>query len=308
MVLFLLACKNIFAQSPQTDTQNIDFVCHEIERGETLEDIISRYNLSENELKQYNPDLDLFYTGMTINIPVKAAVALTYSTTGKDANPGTRQDERILDYISETVKADDILSGGDYKKANKAYTGIIKKYSDISRCTDAYYGRALSAYNRGKWKAAIKDFETVLSDKEFNGSERRQCDRLLAKARQQREEQLERRGEMWAGLVQAGLATATSVMAAKEASKNKNNLSSSSASGGSTSSSGEDYDSDEGSTSMSISSSGTKCGVCQGTGSIVKYVANYGIDNRPYCEECGKNVTSGHYHQTCSYCHGKGYK
>lgn len=307
-IFLLIVCKSACAQSSQTVTQEVDVTIHEVQRGESLEDITTKYGITEDELKKYNPGFDLFYTGMTINIPAKTAQTAAYNTSVDGVNTKSNGDERILDYISETVKADEILSNGDYKKANKAYTGIIKRYGEITKCTDAYYGRALASYNRGKWKAAIKDFEMALSDNEFNGAERRQCDRLLAKARQQREEQLERRGEMWAGLVAVGLATTTSIIAAKEASKNSSASSSSSMSGGSTSSSSYEYSDDEGNTSISTSSSGTKCGVCQGTGSIIEYAANYGIDKRPYCEECGKTVTSGHYHKTCTYCGGKGYK
>lgn len=307
-VFLLLAYASTLALPRQVVAQDVKTISYEVQRGESLEDITSRYNITEDELKSQNPDFELFYTGMTLNIPVKAAaetaVNATVNGTGMDAN----DDERILGYISETVSADEILSSGDNKRANKAYTAIIKKYGDISKCTDAYYGRALSSYNRGKWKAAIKDFETALGDSEFNGAERRQCNRLLAEAKQKREEQLERRGEMWAGLFQVGVATAASVMSAKEASKSQKASSSSSSSRSHSSSSGGGDDDDGGDTVTSSSSGQRKCGVCGGKGSIVEYTAHYGIDERPYCDECGKTVTSGHYHKTCSHCYGTGYR
>lgn len=48
------------------------------------------------------------------------------------------------------------------------------------------------------------------------------------------------------------------------------------------------------------------CGRCGGKGSTIEYVANFGINTNPWCEKCGKNVTSGHYHQTCPQCKGTG--
>ena len=47
------------------------------------------------------------------------------------------------------------------------------------------------------------------------------------------------------------------------------------------------------------------CGVCGGKGYIVKTVANFGITNERWCEECGRTVINGHYHETCNVCKGK---
>ena len=49
-----------------------------------------------------------------------------------------------------------------------------------------------------------------------------------------------------------------------------------------------------------------KCGFCGGKGSTIEYTANFGIDTRPWCDKCGKHVTSGHYHKTCTHCKGTG--
>lgn len=244
---------------------------------------------------------------MTLNVPIKARQETTSGTTANNASTGSNGDERMLGYISEVLDANIILGAGDYKKANKVYSGIIKRYSDISKCTYAYYGRALSSYKRGKWKAAIKDFEIVLDDSEFDGTDRRQCDRLLADAKQRREEQLERRGEMWAGLLQVGMTTAVSVISAKEAAKSqKTSSTSSSLSGYSSSSYGEDDDG--GGSSVTSSSSGKKeCGFCHGNGYTIDYVATYGINNEKYCDDCKRTVPAGHYHKDCKYC-DKGYR
>ena len=49
------------------------------------------------------------------------------------------------------------------------------------------------------------------------------------------------------------------------------------------------------------------CGLCSGTGKVVDWTPDYtGKGKSKYCSECGKNVPYGHYHKTCSLCHGKG--
>lgn len=51
-----------------------------------------------------------------------------------------------------------------------------------------------------------------------------------------------------------------------------------------------------------------KCGACNGRGWNVKYVAGFGLAEKEYCSQCGKEMMSNHYHATCTRCDGKGYK
>ena len=71
-----------------------------------------------------------------------------------------------------------------------------------------------------------------------------------------------------------------------------------------------DYDNNNNSNEFKDSSNSSKkqstCGFCGGKGSTVEYTANYGIEKDFYCDECGKTVTNGHYHRTCTHCGGKG--
>lgn len=69
------------------------------------------------------------------------------------------------------------------------------------------------------------------------------------------------------------------------------------------------------SSSSSTSSSSTtsskpvrRCGLCGGTGTTVESVATFGIVEKEYCSTCGKTVYNGHYHKTCSLCHGTGFE
>lgn len=48
-------------------------ITHTVERGETLEDIARKYNVTVEMIKEANPNMDgLFYTGMVLNIPTRA--------------------------------------------------------------------------------------------------------------------------------------------------------------------------------------------------------------------------------------------
>lgn len=212
----------LFGDINDENDKNSNLTQYEIQRGEALDDIVKRYGITEDELKRLNPDITIFYTGLTINVPI-----LTTSTTPSTSDSAdtsttntTSSNKKSYNYYASEIKsADYLLKRGDYKKAGKSYTEIIKRYSYLSKCGDAYYGRALASYNRSKWKAAIKDFEAAINDKELNSSSRDHCKELLAKARRHREEQLERRGEMWASIIQTGINTAANVVAIHEAEK-----------------------------------------------------------------------------------------
>lgn len=65
--------------------------------------------------------------------------------------------------------------------------------------------------------------------------------------------------------------------------------------------------SSSGSSSTPAVKTTSRCSVCSGTGTIVKYVSNYGHSEKKYCNICNKTVMTGHYHATCTTCRGKGY-
>ena len=49
-----------------------------------------------------------------------------------------------------------------------------------------------------------------------------------------------------------------------------------------------------------------QCGLCGGTGRVVK-TDGISFGNTKYCSECGKTVPDNHYHTTCPSCKGKGW-
>ena len=53
---------------------------HIVLRGETLESIAQDYNLSLTELRKANIDMEVFYTGLEINVPSKKSTAPSNGT------------------------------------------------------------------------------------------------------------------------------------------------------------------------------------------------------------------------------------
>lgn len=284
-------------------------VIHRMGKGETLEDVASMYGVPVDTILRLNPSASMvMYVGMELTIPGNHSNVRTDGTDGAYDLIASQYSVEEQLIMSQCKEGDGYLSVGDYNNAEKSYTNIIKLYGKGEySCVNAYYGRGLSYYNRGKWGKAIDDFENAVSDYRCSSVVRDHCTKLLDNARKCREQEIQERNEFWGTLFATAAVVATTAIMANEqdgASPNTGNVGAGSV--------GEDYsDVDEPAetgNSASTSKSKSKCGACGGKGSTIEYVGNFGIDERPYCEECGKNVTSGHYHRTCTYCGGTGYR
>lgn len=188
-----------------------DCIKYTVQRGETIESIAKKYSLSLRELSEYNHNMDVFYTGMTINIPVSSKAMGSNNSNTVDIN-------QISAFLSECSSADDLLNDRKYRKATKAYSRILEKYGNVMDCADVYYSRGLSYYNRRKWKSAMRDLNTAMSLPGCTSAMRKHCKELYANAEQAREELHERNASIFAGVLGAGLQTASVVMTAKSVS------------------------------------------------------------------------------------------
>ncbi len=201
-----------------------NIIKHIVDRGETLASVAKLYGTTTERLVELNPDASEFvYAGMELEVPCdQADVALANVSPSLVAEAVS-----VRTAISEACKeADELLSKEEYSKAAKAYSKIIKAYkSSEYSCVDAYYGRALAYYNQSKWKSSIKDFECALADSRCTGNIRSHCTSLLASARKYREEQLERRGEMWGSLFVAAAAATTTAIVANQQAKSSTSIS-----------------------------------------------------------------------------------
>lgn len=262
-----------------------------VERGETWESIAAQYKVAVDLIKNLNSEYDECLAGIELFVPI--------ASVGEKEIIEELPQRNIID---ELQFARSYLSHEDYKKAVKEYDKMIKRNPSI----DAYYERALAQYKRGKLKQAISDLQVVQGYDNYD-AKYPDTDELLAGINEEWSAKKARRAELWGAIVGAVLVTGLEVGNAviqsnKTSASSKSSYQSSSRSSTSRSSSSSFSDDDN----TSRSKKKQKCGFCGGKGSIIEYTANYGIDERPWCDECGKKVTSGHYHRTCTHCNGTG--
>lgn len=278
---------------------------HVVLRGETLESIAKDYNLSPNELHNANNDMEIFYTGLEINVPIKKTMI---------ASTGTKQssnsDEQFLNtlaaYWDDCEIANKLFETHNYSKAQKQYQQTIKKYKGILPCEDALYGNALCSYNREKWKSAIEDLNMVINNEECSQGQRDHCKRLLAKAQSYRDQQLENRSNFWGGLFMTAATVGVAYMNAKSETKpTAGTLSSSTSTTNYSDDSSTDGESSSEQTFKKSSkicrrcSGGGKCYQCHGKGIRTDNLFGTGIDPTHDCGVCGGDGK-------CPSCHGTG--
>lgn len=270
---------------------------HVVQRGETLESIANDYNLSPNELHNANNDMEIFYTGLEINVPIKKTM-IASTGTKQSSNSDEQFLKTLAAYWDDCEIANKLFEAHNYSKAQKQYRQTIKKYKGILPCEDALYGNALCSYNREKWKSAIEDLNMVINNEECSVGQRAHCERLLAKTQLYRDQQLENRSNFWGGLFMTAATVGTSIALASSQPKQSSYNSSS----GTTSSSvGTSYSSEDSSNSASSSSKSCpslkanhgkyycantgRCGMCGGDGWMDGQLGQ-GAD-RHKCTLCG---------------------
>lgn len=257
-----------------------DSVKHVVQRGETIDHIAQMYGITTDELKASNFDMDVLYTGLTIHIPPRKST--TYSAA-VDASPLSKSISvpRMQAYKDNCVIADNLFDRREYKKAQKRYKQIVSEFGNELPCSDAIYSIALCSYNLEKWKSAIEDLSAVIDNESCTSAQRSHCKKLLAKAHDYRDQQLENRANFWGGLITTAAVVGTSV-----ALSNSNSHNSTSSNGISDSSPTYSSSSSESSSSTSGSTSSGKayckslrvangkwyccntgrCGMCNGDG------------------------------------------
>lgn len=207
-----------------------------------------------------------------------------------------RKEIDLSDYIN---RGDEYFERGKYAKAAQEYTSAL----GIRMLDYVVFNRGLAYYNSSKYDAAVKDFILFksMTDDE-NDLER--ADGLIKKCHYYQSKKEARNAEIVSSLLGLTFGVVNAVTA--NGGGNRSSGSSSFVTDGSGRSSTH-YDTDNvGNASSSVPGQKKKCGFCGGKGSIIKSVANYGIRADKYCDECQKTVSNGHYHETCTHCHGSG--
>ena len=278
---------------------------HVVQRGETLESIAKDYNLSPNELHNANNDMEIFYTELEINVPIKKTM-IASTGTKQSSNSDEQFLKTLAAYWDDCEIANKLFETHNYSKAQKQYQQKIKKYKGILPCEDALYGNALCSYNREKWKSAIEDLNMVINNEECSQGQRDHCKRLLAKAQSYRDQQLENRSNFWGGLFMTAATVGVAYMNAKSETKpTAGTLSSSTSTTNYSDDSSTDGESSSEQTFKKSSkicrrcSGGGKCYQCHGKGIRTDNLFGTGIDPTHDCGVCGGDGK-------CPSCHGTG--
>lgn len=127
MMVFLLLGIAVFAQT------------HTVERGENLQSIAEKYNVTVSQLVEANPGADkLFYVGLKLNIPEPSVT----NTTGVQNNTVVAQslpaETSVKGYVDQI---DDGLTANDYGHVYINYSADPQKFDK------GFYGIGFSSYN-----------------------------------------------------------------------------------------------------------------------------------------------------------------
>lgn len=173
IVLCLLLNLSVFAQVRIT---------HIVQKGEGIDYISKKYQVPISEIQSENPSIDVnqIYVGLELNISIKDVQSLVFSHNN-----------------SYVRKAANLVSLGNYGKAIKLYSKAIKE----SPHPDYYFFRGLCYLKNGKYKYAIKDLESADGCKTLSAVYKQDCSNLLNRAKSLREEQLDKRWNVWETVV-----------------------------------------------------------------------------------------------------------
>lgn len=175
----MLAAMTVSAQRSMT---------HRVQRGETPASIARKYGMTEDELYRRNPNVRNYYAGTFVNVvdyyDDSGSSYGSSSLSSSSANP-------------DLVEAQNYERTGDYKKAIKSYSRVIKSSPSASN----YFSRGVCYYQTKKWKKAISDFEYVIDAPDCSRKMRRECARYLDDAYEQAAIAKEKRTNVLAGIL-----------------------------------------------------------------------------------------------------------
>lgn len=165
---------------------------HRVQRGETATSIAHKYGMSVEELYRKNPNVKNYYTGIYVNVVDYYDEGSSYNSSSLSASSSN----------PDLIEAKDYERSGDYKKAIKSYSRVIKTSPSASN----YYSRGICYYQTKKWKKAISDFEYVIEAPDCSRKMRRECARYLDDAYEQAAIAKEKRTNVLAGILAGAVA------------------------------------------------------------------------------------------------------
>lgn len=210
--LVLCLCMVLLHIEPtECSAQELVYLKHVTQRGETLESLAEMYDVEADMLKTINYGIDTFYTGLEVLIPIDKKCL--WLRTEEDSEAILKD---LAGYLAGYHEATEVFNKGDYKKACKMYAATIHDYGKYLPCDEAYFAIAMCHYNRKKWSSAIDVFSHVIGIDGCSDELRDYSRRLRDEAEKHREARRERTANFFGGLLQAAAEVGTAYMAASQ--------------------------------------------------------------------------------------------
>ena len=133
MLLFVMAICSITMMAQQTRN-------HTVQRGETLESIASKYNVTVADIKAANPAAaDFFYVGMSLDIPIKSSVS-TNQSQPEMVSPTQQQTGAILQNTTTYDTSQQQSNKSSQSGLDKGYLWHIGYYNTLKSGDKGAYG------------------------------------------------------------------------------------------------------------------------------------------------------------------------
>lgn len=205
----------------------------------------------------------------------------------------------IYDFERYQEHASALFSTGDYKKAYNQYKAASKLFETCF----VEFNMGICKYNVSDYTNAIKHFKKALTLHPTENIKTKSYE-LIRESEQCNSVKQQQKASNILAIINLGLGIANDIYQMNNARKYSPMQSVQSTQTDALSE--RNSYKDEGESSLKTSKAKSKCGACGGRGTTIEYTANYGIKKDFYCDECGKTVTNGHYHRTCTMCGGSG--
>lgn len=162
---------------------------HIVEKGEDIQSIAKLYDTTCSKLAEMNNGIDVFYTGLAIEIPIPEDLSISELR---------KNEEQVLQYYAEYKQLKErYKSGAHTKEEGKNYRDLINKYKRVSSCSNAYYKLAETYYFRDKYNKAIENFNIALNGRGLTAKNRRLSHAYIEKIEEILRKRAEKNNRIW---------------------------------------------------------------------------------------------------------------
>lgn len=162
---------------------------HIVEKGEDIQSIAKLYDTTCSKLAEMNNGIDVFYTGLAIEIPIPEDLSISELR---------KNEEQVLQYYAEYKQLKERYKPGAHtKEEGKNYQDLINRYKGVSSCSNAYYKLAETYYFRDKYNKAIENFNIALNGRGLTAKNRRLSHAYIEKIEEILRKRAEKNNRIW---------------------------------------------------------------------------------------------------------------